>query len=118
MLLHYLDDFILVTKDHSEAIIQKNIVITTWDKLGVPMEPSKLEGPSQTLKFLGIKVNTVNLQLRLPEDKLCQLKKELASLILERTVSKRDLKSLVGLLQFATKVICPGHPFLRWLYTA
>jgi len=44
------------------------------------MEPSKLKGPSQTL---GIEVNTVNLQLRLPEDKLSQLKKELASLILE-----------------------------------
>ena len=111
MLLHYLDDFILVTKDHSEAIIQKNIVITTWDKLGVPMEPSKLEGPSQTLKFLGIKVNTVNLQLHLPEDKLCQLKKELASLILERTVSKSDLESLVGYYNLQLRLFALAAPF-------
>jgi len=27
-LLHYLDDFILVTKDHSEAVVQKDILIT------------------------------------------------------------------------------------------
>jgi len=45
-LLHYLDDFILLTKDHSEAIIQKDILITVREKLGVLMEPSKLEGPS------------------------------------------------------------------------
>ena len=63
-LLHYLDDFILVAKNHSEAIIQKNTLTTAWEKLGVPMEVSKLEGPSQTLKFLGIEVDTVNLQLR------------------------------------------------------
>ena len=117
-LLHYLDDFILVAKNHSEAIIQKNTLTTVWEKLGVPMEVSKLEGPSQTLKFLGIEVDTVNLQLHLPEDKLSQLKKELASLILARTVSKGDLESLVGLLQFATKVIRPGRPFLRQLYSA
>ena len=117
-LLHYLDDFILVAKDYAEATAQKNILIKVWEKLGVPMEHSKLEGPSQSLKFLGIEVDTVNLQLRLPEDKLSQLKRELAALVLERSVSKGDLESLVGLLQFATKVIRPGRPFLRRLYTA
>ena len=116
-LLHYLDDFILVAKDYAEATAQKNILIKVWEKLGVPMEHSKLEGPSQSLKFLGIEIDTVNLQLRLPEDKLSQLKRELAALVLERSVSKGDLESLVGLLQFATKVICPGRPFLRRLYT-
>jgi len=116
--LHYLDDFIFVAKDYSEAVSQKNTLTKIWEKLGVPMEVSKLEGPSQTLKFLGIEVDTARLQLRLPEDKLSQLKKALANLVLERTVFKEDLESLVGLLQFATKVIRPGRPFLRRLYAA
>ena len=54
MSLHYLDDFILVAKDYSEALSQKNILTTVWEKLGLPMEVSKLEGPTQKLKFLGM----------------------------------------------------------------
>ena len=45
MSLHYLDDLILVAKDYSEALSQKNI-LTVWEKLGVPMEVSKLEVPT------------------------------------------------------------------------
>jgi len=52
------------------------------------MEVSKLEGASQTLKFLGIDVDVTKLQLRLP-DKFLQLKKELANLILEKNVFKK-----------------------------
>jgi len=55
--LHYLDNFTLVSKEYSQAIDQKNTLTTVWEKLGVPMEVSKLEGPSQTLKFLGILSN-------------------------------------------------------------
>jgi len=53
MSLHHLDDLISVAKDDSEALSQKNTLTAVWEKLGVPMEVSKL-GPSQMLKFLGI----------------------------------------------------------------
>jgi len=42
MSFHYLDDFILVAKNYSEALSQKNTLTTVWEKLGVPMEVSKL----------------------------------------------------------------------------
>ena len=74
---------------YSEAVSQKNTLTTAWEKLGVPMEVSKLEGASQTLKFLGIDVDVTKLQLRLPDDKFLQLKKELANLILEKNVFKK-----------------------------
>ena len=74
MSLHYLDDFILEAKDYSEALSQKNTLTTVWEKLGVPMEVSKLEEPYQTLKFLGIDVDVTKSQMHLPEDKLFQLK--------------------------------------------
>ena len=63
-------------------------------------------------------MDVTKLQLCLPEDKLLQLKKELTNLIIGKNVFKNDLASLVGLLQFATKAIHPGHPFLRQLYAA
>ena len=120
--LHYLDDFILVARQEDEATSQKKKLVSLFEELGIPLELSKLEGPSQCLTFLGIEVDTVALQLRLPEEKLIILKELLwdcveRCCILKKSIRKKDLQSLVGILQFATKVVRPGRPFLRRLYS-
>lgn len=115
-LLHYLDDFILVAKSSSLAEVQKQILTTTCEMLGVPLEPSKLEGPTTCLTFLGIEIDTIALQVRLPEEKLRSLQSELTQVVARKVISKKALQSITGLLQFATKVVRPGRPFLRRLY--
>ena len=62
-LLHYLDDFIFVSDSLEEASINKQIVVDVFNYLGVLLEQSKLEGPVTCLKFLGIKVDTMTLQI-------------------------------------------------------
>ena len=116
-IIHYLDDYVLVAKDREQADYQKAQLISTFTELGVPLEPSKLKGPSQCLSFLGIEVDSVARQLHLPQEKMKLLKEKLRSCIDSRSLTKRELQSLVGLLQFATKVVKPGRPFLRRLYT-
>ena len=37
---------------------------------GVPIEESKLEGPASALTFLGIEIDSLAMELRLPADKL------------------------------------------------
>jgi len=56
------------------------------------------------------------MQLRLPRDKPEKLKRQLKWASFRRSIPKEELESLVGLLQFATKVVRPGRPFLRRLY--
>ena len=114
--LHYLDDFILVVGNCQMAVRQKDILLATFEKLKVPIEQSKLEGPSTCLSFLGIEIDTKSLQLRLPSSKLSNLKETLAECIQLKSMIKRNLQRLTGLLQFATKVVRPGRPFLRRLY--
>ena len=111
-----MDDYILVAKEEDEAGRQKSQLVSSFSELGIPIEPSKLEGPSQCLSFLGIEVDMVALQLRLPQEKAQQLQEKLQSCIHARSLTKRDLQSLVRMLQFATKVIRPGRPFPRCLY--
>ena len=81
--------------------------------------PNYMVGPSNGLTFLGIQINTevLLLRIRLPQVLLAQLKQELSHCILWKAITKRELQSLTDLLQFATKVIRPGRPFIRQLYT-
>ena len=97
----------MVTDSLDKALIRKNTLTSTFESLGVPLEYSKLEGPSSCVTFLGIEVDTESLQLRLPNDKLSRLKCELSRCCHRHSISKWEL---------ASKVIHPGHPFIRRLY--
>ena len=112
--LHYLDDYILVAESSAEAERQKQTLVSTWERLGVPLEPSKLEGPSTCLMFLGVEVDTVAMQLRLPEAKLSRLRAELKEAVGRKAMTRRELQSLA--IQHATKVVRPGRAFLRDIY--
>ena len=115
-LLHYLDDFIFAAATQADALRQKDILVSACSQLGIPLEMSKLEGSATCLTFLGIEVDTVACQLCLSVKKLLQLKHTLTHCLLRKSVAKWELESLSGLFQFATKVIRPGHSFLRQLY--
>ena len=98
-LLHYLYDFIFVSKSKEDAMANKQILLHNFSKLEVPLEPSKLEGPVTCLSFLGIKVDSETLQLRLPSEKLHRLKEQLAEAVSKKFLPKHKLQSLTGLLQ-------------------
>ena len=53
-LLHYLDDFIFVSKSSDEAKRKMGTLVSTFASLGVPLEPTKLEGAANCMTFLGI----------------------------------------------------------------
>ena len=110
--LHYLDDFVLVARDMNAALRQKQVLLSTFESLQVPIESSKLEGPATCLTFLGIEIDTERLQLRLPHKKLTDLKSSLAANIGCPSIWKNEVERLTGLLQFACKVVRPGRPFL------
>ena len=62
-LLHYLDDFIFVSKlgEVYAAAAYKQSLLDTFAHLGVPLEPPKSEGPAICLTFLGIEMDSVYL---------------------------------------------------------
>ena len=115
-ILHYLNNFIFVSGSFEEADYQKQLLIDPFKTLGVPLETSKLEGSATCLTFLGIEFDTTTLQIRLPSQKLYNLKSELSQTVTRKCITKQSLQSLAGLLQHATKVICPGRAFLHRLY--
>ena len=83
--------------------------------LNIPVALNKLIGPTTTLIYLGILIDTSDLTMQLPAEKLADLSTLLRDFLNKRKCSKKDLLSLIGKLSFATKIIRPGRIFLRRL---
>lgn len=121
-LKHYLDDYMGVAPPSrsistSTAALQKATVLQVFDNLGIPVAtgPDKVVGPVTVMTVLGIEVDTVAQEIRLPADKLSALLMLLAQWNTCRSATKRELLSLIGHLSFAAKVVPPGRTFIRRL---
>ena len=117
-LIHYLDDYLTMGPPRS-AVCQENldIFISLCAELGVPLAAEKLEGPSTSLSFLGILLDTKRMEIRLPVDKLARIKQLLTTWLPKKKATKRQILSLVGTLHHATKVVRPGRAFVARMYS-
>ena len=112
--VHYLDDYLTLGSPHSEECEENLKLITQMCKqLGLPLALEKVDGPTQCLTFLGITLDTVRLEIRLPQDKLQELKSLISRWLSRKKAQKRELLSLVGHLAHAAKVVTPGRTFIR-----
>ena len=89
------------------------ILFKECTRLGVPIAAHKTEGPSTVVSFLGILIDTSKGELRLPQDKLTRLQELLVEWKARRWCIRKELESLIGLLNHACKVVRAGRPFLR-----
>jgi hypothetical protein len=124
--IHYLDDF-LVLGPAGQPTCQQALTttISLCEELGFAIAPEKTEGPTTSLTFLGIEMDTVQGQLRLPQEKLTRLSSTIAQWMKgpyptapRSSGKKRELLSLIGLLNHAASVVRPGRAFLRNLIDA
>ena len=113
-LYHYLDDFVTLGAPNTEECHHNLRQIQhLFSQLNVPIAEEKLEGPSSTITFLGILLNTIDLEAKLPPEKLIAIQTDLSKWLNKVACTKRELQSLIGLLSFAAKVVPPGRTFLR-----
>ena len=83
--------------------------------LGIPKAPEKTIGPSQTLSFAGIEVDSLLMEARLPLDKVEKFIGILSDFLKKNRVTLKEVQSHIGLLNFACSIIVPGQAFLRRL---
>ena len=78
--LHYLDDFLTMGLA-SSTLYQENLDTfqQVCEELGIPLATEKINGPSTSLTFLGIFLNTSCMEARLSDDKSQRIQKELFS---------------------------------------
>ncbi|CAG2220484.1 unnamed protein product [Mytilus edulis] len=85
------------------------------NKIGIPLASDKTTLPTTLLMFLGIEFDTQNLIMRLPNEKLVKLSQKIRDTLDSSKITLKDMQSLLGLLNFACKVVAPGRTFCRRL---
>ena len=117
-LIHYLDDYFLAGPPKSslcDGHLQRFLGVC--EQLGFPVAMNKVEGPATTLTFLGLELDSVLQQIRLPQTKLAEMLTELTHWLRRKKTTKRELLSLIGKLAFAARAVPAGRLFLRRLIT-
>jgi hypothetical protein len=82
-------------------------MMLSFKSLNIPVVPGKTQGPATVLEFMGIILDSVGMEARLPGDKIERLRVVFDIFHKCRSCTLKELQSLIGSLNFACKVISP-----------
>ena len=115
--LHLLDDFLAIDPPKADADRTMAVLTLVFNKLGIPLSPNKTIGPVTELEYLGIILDSIKMEARLPKNKVERIRSVLMSFLNRKACTKQELLSLLGHLNFASRVIYPGRAFVSYLIT-
>ena len=109
----YLDDFLIMEDSKEKCWEGVFCLMTILRSLGFYINYEKLISPGQAVTYLGITLNSLDMKLYLPGNKLIRLKQVVEEFLLLKKCKKRELQQLVGLLAHCSTVIRGGRTFSR-----
>ena len=112
-LLHYVDDYFLVSNTKVHADTQLAAILHLCKLLGVTISMKKLVYPCKRLSFLGIGIDIPSWTIFLETDRLTFLQNTFTTWSTKTHTTVRELQSLCGYLNFCCRVIRQGRTFLR-----
>jgi len=114
---HIIDDFCFVGPSDSNLCKSSlENFLTVCRHIQIPIKYEKTVTPTTKLIIYGIEVDSENMIIRLPQDKVEKIKRKLSEIQKKRKITLKQLQSIIGLLNFACGCIVPGRAFLRRLY--
>ena len=113
-----LDDIVVVAPDLTTATTHYARVRALLSELGLPEAVDKAQAPSTNIRWLGINVDSKNMSLSIPHDKVQEALVEVHHYIAGHSISKRQLQSLIGRLVHVAKCVEPGRIFISRLLQA
>jgi hypothetical protein len=112
----YMDDILMWHKRVRELLEQLKIVIQLLQEVGliVNEEKSALQ-PSQTMDFVGFKIDLKGFRLCLTDGKVQDIMSRLKELRAQPQISGRELSSILGKLSAASQAVMVGPLYFRRL---
>ncbi len=113
LIVVFQDDFLIIGRDYDECLEAWLVAINLLLKLGFEINYGKLVAPTVCLVFLGIQLDSESCEISLPAEKIRDLRQLLDSYAARSRATKRQLQTLAGKLNFASRVVRGGRTFLR-----
>ena len=109
--VNYLDDFLVMCDTYDGCKEAQLFLHQTLRSLGFYISYKKVQSPAQIQRYLGVELDSLQMALRLPQDKLDKLDVELAFFAGRRRATKRQLQRLCGVLSHCATLVRGGRTF-------
>lgn len=115
-LITYIGDILIIAETESQLKDQTAGLIYLLENLGfVVNHPKSQLQPTQTIEFLGFMVDSQKMELRLPGQKIRNIRADTNKLRTAETVTALDLSRFLGKLNSTTQAISVAPLFYRQL---
>ena len=105
-LIIYIDDILMMAE--TESLLKEHILAAVYllENLGFVINHPKSElVPTQEIEFLGFKIISTKMEIKLPGEKLRKIKSETGKILQDRSVSALTLSRIIGKMNAATQAI-------------
>lgn len=104
--IHYLDDFLAVLEGGNKTVADKYELFFRYvcSQLELTINEKK-SARGALAEFLGIELDTERMEARLPLDKLLKAREWVAQVLNNRTIMRRDLRSLLGFYALLARLL-------------
>lgn len=110
--LAYLDDYAGAHLSLEQANSAYHHFLRVTNSLGLNLAENKCVPPTQVIEWLGYEVNTINMSVRIPQEKLDQVLQECLLWTGRRRATRAMIQSLAGRLVHISNCIPPGRRFI------
>ena len=110
--VNYSDDIGGVEETRARAT--ESFVQLGWlmEDLGLDESVKKAEPPSTSMTYLGVMFDSVSMEMRVPPEKLAEIKSDIRIWFRKTKITRRDLQSLLGKLFWVSKVVQFARVFM------
>ena len=115
IMTRFLDDYLGICASEQASLACMSRTAQVLREFGLMVNPGKTEGPSQSIEFLGLWLDSNAQTVSVPEDKMREAKELLRSFSARSSASRKSILSLIGKLSFIASVLPAARPFLRFL---
>ena len=109
----YLDDYLVTGDTYEDTVWKQGELIGLLRDLGFHIQWKKLVTPATKAIYLGMLLDSVDMTVSLPQEKVARLKTLVEGVRDKKVITRKDLEVLCGHLAHASQVVRGGRTFSR-----
>ena len=114
----YLDDLVVVAESAEKAWWAYGQALQLFDDLGLPEARDKRQPPAWDIVWLGVRINTEDMTISMPEDKVAATLEAITNMRTRKTTSVKTLQSVLSKILHMSKCVQPARLFVGRLLQA